>query len=77
MVSILEQLSLSCDDLDRHSEHISGSQSELSTFGGSSSLKIEYNFFLVGRYVLLDILFGQFSTFLKDSTTFVYGLGAL
>ena len=25
----------------------------------------------------LDILFAQVSTFLKDSTTFVYGLGAL
>ena len=27
------------------------------------------------KYVILDVLFGQFSTFLKDSTTFVCGLG--
>ena len=25
----------------------------------------------------LDVLFGQVSTFVKDSTTFVYGLGGL
>ena len=32
---------------------------------------------MVINLCLLDVLFGQVSTFLKDSTAFVYGLGGL